>query len=80
MQIFIFGYRPPVLVNTCSNKVREKFCRVFLGVLRGEDNYAKNRNYWKYLKAKLMKENNELVRVTNQLNMKTGSKRHEALT
>jgi cell filamentation protein len=40
-----------------------------IGVLRGEDNYAKNRNYWKYLKAKLIKENNKLVSVTNQLKL-----------
>ncbi|NLW88673.1 MAG: cell filamentation protein Fic [Clostridiaceae bacterium] len=40
-----------------------------IGVLRDEDNYAKNRNYWKYLKAKLIKENNELVSVTNQLKL-----------
>ena len=38
-----------------------------IGVLRDEDDYTKNRNYWKYLKAKLKKENNELVSTTNQL-------------
>jgi cell filamentation protein len=40
-----------------------------IGVLRGEDDYTKNRNYWKYLKAKLKKENNELVSATNQLKL-----------
>lgn len=40
-----------------------------ISVLRGEDDYTKNRNYWKYLKAKLKKENNELVSVTNQLKL-----------
>ena len=40
-----------------------------IGVLRGEDNYAKNRNYWKYLKTRLIKENNELVSDTNQLKL-----------
>jgi len=40
-----------------------------VGVLRGEDDYAKNRNYWKYLKAKLKKENNELVSAANQLKL-----------
>lgn len=40
-----------------------------IGVLRGEDAYTKNRNYWKYLKAKLKKENNELVSNTNQLKL-----------
>ena len=40
-----------------------------IGVLRDEDDYTKNRNYWKYLKAKLKKENNELVSTTNQLKL-----------
>jgi cell filamentation protein len=40
-----------------------------IGVLRGEDDYKKNRNYWKYLKSKLKKENNELVSATNQLKL-----------
>jgi len=40
-----------------------------IGVLRGEEDYKKNRNYWKYLKAKLKKENNELVSTTNQLKL-----------
>ena len=40
-----------------------------IGVLRGEDAYTKNRNYWKYLKVKLKKENNELVSATNQLKL-----------
>jgi len=35
-------------------------------VLRGEDDYEKNRNYWKYLKAKLKRENNQLGSVTTQ--------------
>lgn len=32
-----------------------------VGVLNGQDDYQKNRNYWKCLKTKLKKENNELV-------------------
>lgn len=40
-----------------------------IGVLRGEDDYTKNRNYWKYLKSKLKKENNELVSAANQLKL-----------
>jgi cell filamentation protein len=31
--------------------------------------YTKNRNYWKYLKAKLKKENSELVSITTQLKL-----------
>ena len=38
-----------------------------VGVLNEEPNYTKVRNYWKYLKAKLKKENNELVSATTQL-------------
>ena len=37
-----------------------------VGVLRDESNYEKNRNYWKYLKAKLKRENNQLGSVTTQ--------------
>jgi cell filamentation protein len=40
-----------------------------IGVLRGEDDYAKVRNYWKYLKAKLKREGNELVSASTQLKM-----------
>ena len=40
-----------------------------VGVLNEQDNYEKNRNYWKYLKNKLKKENNEVVSVTNQLKL-----------
>ena len=36
-------------------------------MLNDQDDYTKNRNYWKYLKTKLKKEGNELVSVTNQL-------------
>lgn len=38
-----------------------------IAVLTDQDDYAKTRNYWKYLKAKLKKENNELVSATTQL-------------
>lgn len=40
-----------------------------VGVLNAQDDYAKNRNYWKYLKAKLRKNGNELVSATNQLKL-----------
>lgn len=40
-----------------------------IGVLNEQDDYSKNRNYWKYLKTKLKKENTELVSTTNQLKM-----------
>ena len=38
-----------------------------VAVLTDQDDYTKTRNYWKYLKAKLKKENNELVSATTQL-------------
>ena len=37
-----------------------------VGVLRNESDYEKARNYWKYLKAKLKRENNQLGSVTTQ--------------
>jgi cell filamentation protein len=40
-----------------------------VGVLNEETDYTKVRNYWKYLKAKLKKENNQLVSVTTQLKL-----------
>lgn len=40
-----------------------------VGVLNAQNDYTKNRNYWKYLKNKLKKEGNELVSVTNQLKL-----------
>lgn len=38
-----------------------------VGVLNQQDDYSKNRNYWKYLKAKLKREGDEVVSVTTQL-------------
>jgi cell filamentation protein len=40
-----------------------------VGVLNEESDYTKTRNYWKYLKAKLKKENNQLVSATTQLKL-----------
>ena len=40
-----------------------------VAVLRDQNDYSKNRNYWKYLKAKLKKGNNELVSATTQLKL-----------
>ncbi len=38
-----------------------------VAVLNKQDDYTKNRNYWKYLKAKLKKEQSEVVSATTQL-------------
>lgn len=40
-----------------------------VGAINDEDDYAKTRNYWKYLKAKLRKEAPEVGSVTTQLKM-----------
>lgn len=40
-----------------------------VAVLRNEDDYEKTRNYWKYLKAKLKKDGNELGSVTTQMKL-----------
>ena len=38
-----------------------------VALLTDKDDYTKTRNYWKYLKAKLKKENSEVVSATTQL-------------
>lgn len=38
-----------------------------VAVLTDQNDYTKNRNYWKYLKTKLKKENSQVVSATNQL-------------
>ena len=40
-----------------------------IAVLTDQNDYAKTRNYWKYLKAKLKKENSEVVSTTTQLKL-----------
>lgn len=40
-----------------------------VAVLTDQNDYAKTRNYWKYLKAKLKKENSEVVSATTQLKL-----------
>ena len=40
-----------------------------IGAINEQDDYPKNRNYWKYLKAKLKKNGNELVSATTQLKL-----------
>jgi len=42
-----------------------------VAVLTDQDDYTKTRNYWKYLKAKLKKEGNELGSTTTQLKLKS---------
>ncbi|MDP2069936.1 MAG: Fic family protein [Lutibacter sp.] len=40
-----------------------------VALLTDQNDYAKTRNYWKYLKAKLKKENSEVVSATTQLKL-----------
>lgn len=40
-----------------------------VAAINDEEDYSKSRNYWKYLKTKFKKENNQLVSVTNQLKL-----------
>lgn len=41
-----------------------------VGVLNAQDDHAKNRNYWKWLKAKLKREGSQVVSVTTQLRLR----------
>ncbi|MGL2994623.1 hypothetical protein [Flavobacterium sp. TSSA_36] len=38
-----------------------------VAVLTNQSDYSRTRNYWKYLKAKLKKENSQVVSATTQL-------------
>ncbi|MDD3050398.1 MAG: Fic family protein [Candidatus Cloacimonetes bacterium] len=40
-----------------------------VAVLRNQSDYTKNRNYWKYLKAKLKQEKSQVVSTTTQLKL-----------
>ena len=41
-----------------------------VGAINGESDYQKTRNYWKYLKAKLKKDDGQLVSATTQLKLR----------
>ena len=41
-----------------------------IGAINEQDDYAKTRNYWKYLKGKLKKDSSELVSATTQLKLR----------
>ena len=40
-----------------------------IGAINEQSDYAKTRNYWKYLKTKLKADKNEVVSATNQLKL-----------
>ena len=59
-------------VRTIWNDSEEKWyfsALDLIGAINEQDDYQKNRNYWKYLKNKLKKEKPEVVSGTNQLKM-----------
>ena len=47
-----------------------------VGLLNDQDDYQKNRNYWKYLKTKLKSENSEVVSGANQLKLLAPDGKH----
>ncbi len=47
-----------------------------IGAINEQDDYQKNRNYWKYLKAKLKKEGSEVVSATTQLKLLAPDGKH----
>ena len=47
-----------------------------IGAINEQEDYQKNRNYWKYLKAKLKKEQSELVSATTQLKLLAPDGKH----
>jgi len=56
-------------VRAVWDEQNAKWCFSVLDIvalLTDQDDYTKTRNYWKYLKAKLKKEKNELVSATTQ--------------
>lgn len=58
------------LVRAVWDEAHNQWCYSVLdviGALNEQPDYQKNRNYWKYLKNKLKKQEHELVSLTNQL-------------
>ena len=49
-----------------------------VGAINEQDDHEKNRNYWKYLKAKLKKEQSEVVSDTTQLKLTAAGRRFMA--
>lgn len=47
-----------------------------IAILTEQDDYVKTRNYWKYLKAKLKKENSQVVSVTTQFKILATTAKH----
>lgn len=69
ISIRFFGDREVRAVWDGSNNKWRFSVPDIIGVLNDQDDYTKNRNYWKYLKNKLRTEHPELVSATNQLKL-----------
>lgn len=65
---FFSDYKIRALWNDENNKWYFSALDV-IGALNKESDYNKCRNYWKYLKAKLKKENSQVVSATTQLKL-----------
>ena len=49
-----------------------------IGAINDQNDYKKNRNYWKYLKTKLRNQNSEVVSITNQFKYLASTHRSDA--
>lgn len=60
-------------IRVAWNETEEKwyFSVVDVVSILTNNDYQKSRNYWKWIKNKLLQEGSELVSITNQLKMKS---------
>ena len=70
-KISIRFYKDRKVRAVWSEEQNKRFFSVLdiIGAINEQDDYQKNRNYWKYLKAKLRKEQSEVVSATTQLKL-----------
>ena len=70
-KVSIRFYKDSKVRAVWSDELNKWFFSVLdiIGAINNQEEYHKNRNYWKYLKAKLKRENNKLVSVTTQLKL-----------
>ena len=70
-KVSIRFYKDSKVRGVWSEELNKWFFSVLdiIGAINEQEDYRKNRNYWKYLKAKLKKEQSELVSATTQLKL-----------
>ena len=70
-KVSIRFYKDSKVRGVWDNEQNKWFFSVLdiIGAINEQEDYQKNRNYWKYLKAKLKKEQSELVSATTQLKL-----------